>query len=154
MNNIGEKLREESLKEKQELWMEMHGFYIHYNCHLGDGYIDCHTHGLEETHGHMDLQIIFPLNQKNALYMMHQTVDIIRGEIEFEGKSITPKRMFKDGEIITTGILLDGYPLQFKKVKEGDREVLRLLICDKNKILPGEEGCDPKYDIQIYIDTE
>lgn len=145
----------ESIRERSELWQEQYGFYIHY-VQLDDNsnYINCHTHGLTESYNHMDLQIVLSIQPNVATSIFHKIVSLISGGKKYSGIPTSPERIFKDNEIITSGIIEDGYPIKFKKMAETGREVLRLLICDENKILPRDPGCDPYYDLQNTFITE
>lgn len=138
MEILGKFLKAEAkiLKEK--------GFICHYVSEkLKDGiFFQYHTHGLEVTKKHMDFQIVLPISQITAVGIFENIVKLIdKGQI------------FKDMDIITEGIIQQGYPIKLMEVTQGDRKVLRVLICDGKGILPGDSGCDISYDIQNSLVT-
>jgi len=109
----------ESLEDFEKTMMEKHGWYAHLvpdpSFPLG---INCHTHGLDHTFNHRDLQIIFPLNDKILIHLLHNCVDYIK-----ENKHIPIEKEL-------TGIIQD-YHCKFVRAQECDRDVLRMIVPDK-----------------------
>ncbi|SEN50448.1 DUF4262 domain-containing protein [Lihuaxuella thermophila] len=111
--------------------LEKYGWYIHYQT---DGNrIDAHTHGLSENFNHPDLQIVLPISHEAVQGIFRELVDQIK-----EGK------VFEEGKRYDA--MIGGkYQVEFIKVPESGREVLRILFPDPKGKLPSEEDCDPMY---------
>ncbi|WCF11554.1 DUF4262 domain-containing protein (plasmid) [Paenibacillus thiaminolyticus] len=130
--------RREMLTEWEKDNIEKYGFYIH----IVPGTTQCnyHTHGLVESFEHRDLQIVLPIDPQLAGALFHSIVNEIKNGKKFE-----------EG-VDYFGLVADPkMPTAFKKVKETGRTVLRMLIPDRNGVLPGREGCDPAFATQ-WID--
>lgn len=118
----GCELGEEFLDRKAKEDMAMFGWYAHYvpdddQC---PGGINYHTHGLIESYGHKDLQIVFPLDMNMCHSIATEVVDKIKA-----GAKFVPDTFYDE-------ILGNGYKVQFIEAKECDRDVLRILIPDKD----------------------
>jgi len=98
-----------------------------------------HTHGLLENYDHPDLQITLPLDMNSSQGIAIRIIADIK-----EGK------FFEVGQKYY-GYLKEGYPIEFKEFVECDRPVLRVLLCDQNKKMPSEKGCDKYYKKQLDI---
>ncbi|WP_145052654.1 DUF4262 domain-containing protein [Paenibacillus xylanexedens] len=96
-----------------------------------------HTHGLPESFGHKDFQVVFDVSAKQS----HAVINGMIAEIK-EG------RVYESGKVYDD-ILRNGFRVKLQEFREGDRPVLRLILCDPNNRLPGEFGCDPAYLIQL-----
>lgn len=133
----GEMTRKQLTSHERKL-METYGWYAH--SVIGDPQaptgVNYHTHGFNESLGHPDLQIVFPVPENVA----HAITKTIYDQIQAgSGAAQGPGWGFKDGA--ETMIPREGgsqYPVRFIKVREGDRQVLRV-------ILPNPEGqLEPK----------
>jgi hypothetical protein len=114
------------------------GWAAHY-VPLDEHHINYHTHGVQESYGHQDFQIVLPLGQNMAHILTNAIIERVKaGEVFEEDKPYL-------------GLMKEGYPISFKKFVECGRDVLRILICDKNKLLPGEEGCNPGFVRQLDV---
>ena len=129
--------KELTAKEKQ--LVDLYGWYAHMV--IGDPEIatgfNYHTHGFDQSLGHPDLQIIFPLGGERCHGIAKTIYDQIKNGQEFtEGnETIIPHQ---DGS---------QFPVRFIKVREGDRNVLRV-------ILPTPSGeLEPK-DVAEYNEPE
>ena len=136
INNCDKQRQEELMdKEKYEQPMasrqnllEKHGWLIdavfdmegcETKCETGTG-CDVHTHGLQESFNHPDLQCVLSVDPK----MIHSIFCTIVDKI-------------KDGQIFRSGkcyedILKGGFKVRFVSAKQGDREVLRMILPDKH----------------------
>jgi len=139
--------------DKYDAWeaeqMEKHGWIAHMvgpSCQCGacgehdmEGdpdsptRVNYHTHGLT-NYDHMDLQIVLPLNPKDAMGIFRILADLI-----------------KIGTKIEAGTTFQGpfqMPLSFQRAIEADdHEVLRVIIPDKDGKIEQQE-MDPAYAIQ------
>lgn len=125
------------LRQKMAQDIVTYGFHIHYvfgvvakrtpkgpEIRLAN----IHTHGLTETFGHNDLQIVFPLEPEVASGILHTIVDTIQ-----KGKK------YKNGETVEE-ILKKGYKIRLQRFTEGDRKVLRIILPDKEGNLNPKTG--------------
>lgn len=104
-------------------------------CATGTGR-DAHTHGIEEKFGHMDLQCVLPINADLVGDIFHRIVKMIKEGTKFEsGKCY--------GDIVN-----NKYKIRFLTAMEGDREVLRIIIPDKNGKLH-KELMEEKFRVQF-----
>jgi len=115
----------EKLIRARNKMMEEHGWVVdavfdteNSKCETGTG-VDIHTHGLEESFGHMDLQCTLPADME----MIHSIFCIIVKNIK-EGKKYEHGKCYK--------ILDNGYKFRFIKTTQGNREVLRIIFPDKH----------------------
>lgn len=93
--------------------------------------INIHTHGVLEKYNHPDLQVVLPLNQQLAHYVMWELVNLIKS-----GKT------FKAGDISEE--VISNYSVYFINAYENDRNVIRMIMPDKNGTLN-----DPRYAAQV-----
>ena len=128
---------EQMQKHFQDL-IDEYGWASHY-VPLDQYYINYHTHGLVENYDHLDLQITLPLDMNSAQGIAIRIIEDIK-----KGK------YFEIGEKYY-GYLKEGYPIEFKEYFELDRKVLRVLLCDQNKKMPNEKGCDRYYKKQLDL---
>ena len=110
---------EATSKFEQEM-MAKYGWYVHMvqdpNYPLGINY---HTHGLDHTYKVMDIQIVYPLPSDIAMNLFHECVGYIdhHGFIE---------------ENVGIDKIIRNYKCKFLKVQESGRDVLRMIIPDKD----------------------
>ena len=85
-----------------------------------------------------DFQIILDIGEESAMYILNAFAERVRG-----------------GEVFSHGELVKGvYPecdVRLASVKEGGRDVLRILIPDENNVFPGEPGCLYPYSEQARV---
>lgn len=125
-----------AIEARDREWIEKYGFLIHY-VPGPDDWINAHTHGLAESMGHADLQIVFPLRPEQAASFFHGVVDKIRAGAKY-----------KAGDV-EMGVLLDKHerpiPLEFSDATECDRPVLRVLIPDQFGRAPSDPACQEAF---------
>lgn len=119
----------DALLEREKESLEVYGWYTHIiiddpHCPYG---MNIHTHGLPEMLNHPDLQICVPVDPK----ILHNILADIINEIELG-------RIIPVGKSIKIEGIINGYPFLFVKVKESGRDILRVIISDKNKNLDRE----------------
>lgn len=109
--------------------IKKYGFYIHFvpnDCGCPH-HMNIHTHGILEVFKHKDLQICFPLPQQVALETLHNVVHYIK-----DGKTFVSGKKY-------SGIIRN-YNIEFIDAIECGREVLRLLVPNKEGTYAGEFG--------------
>jgi hypothetical protein len=131
----------DKIKQQDIEMMEKHGWYAHYvpsgdKTPTGANY---HTHGLERSFGHRNIQIILPLEPKTAHDLTHAIIAKIKEGIRFEAG------------VDYTDIMQNDYKVRFIAARESGRDVLRLLIPDKEGEFKGKfavqlEGLDNQVD--------
>ena len=95
-----------------------------------------HTHGVQENFNHMDFQIVLDMDPEIAHQIfVDLIIDVSNGKSFIEGKE------YPD--------IIVGFNVAFKEYKEMKREVLRVLLPDRNGALPTEEICEEYYKIQL-----
>lgn len=81
--------------------------------------LNIHTHGLQESFDHPDLQVVLPIPTNIIQPILHTIVDRIKaGE------------RFSDGETIEN-VISNGLSVKMVNAKESDREVLRVIFPDQ-----------------------
>lgn len=140
---IEQELEFRKLEEREKEYLKEYGFYIHYTVSSDDDgpqLINCHTHGLKESFGHDELQVVLPINQRIVSGVIHSAVKLI-----------------KNGEKLNDGDkkshILEGYDVLIKKVIEDGQSVMRLIIPDAAGKFPGDDGCEEYYRDQATFDT-
>jgi len=102
--------------------MGKHGWYAH--CVPSNDFtpygFNYHTHGLERSFGHTNIQVVIPIKFEIA----HAIVTDIVTEIK-NGKKFEPNVDYAD-------IVANGYMVRFIEARECGRPVLRLLVPDPN----------------------
>jgi len=113
----------EEIRQREAIMLEVHGWYAHCvpsgdkTTPTGFNY---HTHGFEKSYGHKDIQIVLPINPKVAHELIIAILSKIKSGVRFEV------------DIEYTGIMKNDYKVRFIAAKEYSRDVLRLLIPDKD----------------------
>jgi hypothetical protein len=115
----------ESVRQWQDEMMDKHGWYVHFvTDHDTDsptGY-NVHSHGVQESFGHPDLQIVAPLPPELAHSLLRILVDRIK-----VGESFKPNKKYD--KIIRT------LSVTFTEAVEGGRTVLRMILPDSTGAL-------------------
>ena len=83
--------------------------------------VNFHTHGVKENFGHLDFEVVFPMEFEMCHYIFFKIIEIIVAGQKFEANHTYPD------------VLGNNYNLKFIESQEGDRPVLRL-------IFPGKDG--------------
>jgi len=100
--------------------IEKHGWYIHF---VGDEQsatrTNIHTHGLPAKYGHLDLQLVVPLPPKVARGVFWSVVD-----------KIAAGTVFSPGDRASE--IVKGYDVKFVKAQECGRDLLRIILPDKD----------------------
>ena len=87
---------------------------------------------------HLDFQIVLPIHQNIAGHIIKNFVDRIdQGE------------QFEDGMEVNE--IISNFPVRLIKAKEGNRDVLRIILPDPKGRFPGDTDCDPFYDFQDKV---
>lgn len=95
-----------------------------------------HTHGVQDNFNHMDFQIVLNMDPEIAHQIfVNLIIDISNG------------KSFEEGEKYSDAI--EGFNVSFKEYKEMERDVLRVLLPDRDGILPNEKNCNENYMIQL-----
>jgi hypothetical protein len=120
----------EKLELLQEELMEKYGWYSH-AVYGGPLALEVHTHGMEETYEHLDLQLALPfynflLNPEN----------VIKSILWAIAKRIDQGEIFKDGELVDG--VLPNYKVKLVATTENERTVLRVILPDKDGNLDQE----------------
>lgn len=125
---------------------EHNGWYYHPILESGiENQVNYHTHGLYESHDHLDLQIVLPLNPFQGYLLFVQMIENIK-----EGA------VYSDGEKIVLRNPYDAPFIYLKTFFEDDRKVLRLIFPDVNGNLPNDTGCEEPFKSQMldYVFAE
>lgn len=85
-----------------------------------------HTHGLEKLFNHKNIQVVMPMNPKTIHAIINRLIEEIR-----QGTQFLPNQDYEN-------LMADGYKVRFIEAKECGRDVLRLLIPDKEGKYEGE----------------
>jgi len=117
--------RFEEMMAQRGKMLETHGWVVDVvsdtkdsKCASGTGR-DIHTHGIEESFDHPDLQCVLPVDPK----MVHGIFAIIVEMIK-KGRKFEAGKCYSD-------ILPNKYKLRFLEAEENDRKVLRVILPDK-----------------------
>ena len=95
-----------------------------------------HTHGLEETYGHPDIQVWIPTNYEKQYELLATVAEAVK-----EGRRYEADKEYAD---------LFNLPVRFVQRWESGRSVLRMIIPDPNGKFAGDPGCMPGYDAQLH----
>lgn len=136
----------EAVKQREQAALLNYGWYIHAitkapEFPFGKNY---HTHGLPESHGHMDLQICCAIPPNKAADIFHTVIQkyIKNGKRLEVGK--TYGELIAPSDPILLGMTFDVLILE---ASEGNRQVLRLIFPGRIGEFDGElslaqmEGC-------------
>jgi len=118
-----------TLSHSDEQGFEKFGWFAH--CvPAGDntpcGGYNYHTHGMEASYNHPNIQIVLPLRMETAHHIVGDIIDKIKAGERFE-----PNKEYAN-------IVGGGYMVRFIEAMECGRKVLRLLIPDKNGKYEGD----------------
>lgn len=124
------KLGLEAIYAKEREWMQNPGWYAHYVMDDPDTPwgANIHTHGLPHTFGHSDLQIVVRTSQTQAHGLLFSAIELIKAGTRFEVGV-----RYQD--------IAEGYDAQFAWAHECGRDVLRMIIPDKNNRFDTQPLC-------------
>jgi hypothetical protein len=111
----------ESMLEWQNKCMEQHGWYVHATPG-NDPYMNYHTHGLDVTFKHLDLQIVFPINPEIAHGILMSAIDLIKTGTKLE-----------DGKHYDQ--IIQNFSVECILAEECDRQVIRLILPEQDGAL-------------------
>lgn len=134
------KMTLEGLKKWEDDCMKKYGFFMHY-VPVQENYINAHTHGIEKTWSHPDLQIVLRVQTETINSLMHSVVDLIKA-----GEKIWPGRNYHK--------ILQKYPVRFVEAEETGRKVLRMILPDKAGHFPGDDGVSEWFEGQLTLKTD
>jgi hypothetical protein len=129
------------LLAQEEGMIKKFGWVAHYVPDVPGKCIDYHTHGIQEGHNHMDFQVVFPINPEMIHTFMHGLYSVVK-----DGGVIPVETRYAD--------VLQGYDVYFRVYEQGGRNVLRMLLPDKNNLFPMDDGCDPEFLFQLEVIPE
>jgi hypothetical protein len=114
-------------------------YEVHYVDYNDGGFINAHTHGIQENLGPMDFQIVAPLSAKDVSIIINRLVaKLVKGELFFPG-------------MLYSGILVED--IMFMEAKEQGRIVLRMLYPDGSGIFPPDPGASQFLRAQTKFTT-
>lgn len=135
-----------TLTEQEEKLMGRYGWFAHVvgaDPNIATGY-NYHTHGISISLGHPDLQIVLPIHTENCHGIATSIYDQIKGGKSF-GDGDSTEIPSKDGA---------SFPVRFIKVREGDREVLRVILPNADGELEPKDVAtndEPEYALQWTV---
>ena len=115
----------------QRKMMEKHGWYHHLVIGSLEQVKPCgfnsHTHGLNATYGHLDLEIVFPFHQGNIT--TEQLKDLVNGVFWNLIKRIKNDEKFVAGQRVSE--IISNYDVTFIGSNDGTRDLHRIIFPDK-----------------------
>lgn len=105
-----------------------------------EGLCNAHTHGMSK-YGHPDFQMVLAMSPQEVCYILNSF-----------GKMVQNGATFKNGEYVA-GIFEDCV-VRLQTFWETDREVLRVIIPDRNNIFPEDPRCEEPYCHQLLKTSE
>lgn len=125
-------MTQEEIQAWEQDCLEKCGWYTHYvfDDKGFPGGANNHTHGLVESFGLPDLQICFPIPGDICHGILWAAVKVMQDGVEFEkGKE------YED--------ILHDYKVMFTPATESGRDVMRMILPDKDGNLKREEIAEP-----------
>jgi hypothetical protein len=120
----------DEVRRRQAAMIAEHGWCCHIvpDDHDSPMGWDAHTHGLEDSYGHPDFEIVLPLPYATAHQILCNLVDGVKAGDRF-----------KAGD--AAGGIIRGYDVGFADATEGGRDVLRVIVPDpEGRTARGEIG--------------
>lgn len=96
---------------------------------------NAHTHGMDK-YGHMDFQIVLALSSEEVCRILNTL-----------GQRVQAGERFRAGDYVS-GIYLD-CDIRLDEYEETGRQVLRIVIPDRNNRFPEHPACMPPYPLQL-----
>lgn len=125
------------LKRKEKELMDEYGYYVHYVLNEKGKYANIHTHGLEETYDHYNLQIVLPLEFSLCSYLFERIIN----------EYIKKYKRLKNGDYLYK--IIEKYPIKIKEI-EYDK-TFRIILPDPNGLFPNDKDCEMLYKMQDVI---
>ena len=116
--------------------MKKYGWYCHFVM-LDDNHINAHTHGIYETYGHSDFQVVLPIDPNIIHHLFTDLVENIK-----KGEVYNYKKRYAE--------VIKNYDVTFIMRKEGCRTVKRMIFPDAKGNLERDELSCPynhQYDM-------
>ena len=115
---------------------ESMNWIIHYiiNAIGPGGIINTHTQGMK-AYGHLDFQVVLNLPPEHIGYLLNTL-----------GHRVQHGEHFVPGQLVSG--LYEDCPIRLEKFRETGRDVLRVIIPDKNNRFPEDNLCDERYKSQ------
>lgn len=110
--------KEELLKREKEV-LEEYGWLVHFVGDDPDTPINIHTHGFQEKFGQLDMQIVLPIPPQAAHGLLCNVVKMLENGTRFN-----------DGDVVQ-GICSNDFSVKFVLAKESNRDVLRIVLPDR-----------------------
>lgn len=135
-----------SMEAWEEDCIRKNGFYVHYVYarYVGDipesPYVNYHTHGFQRSWSHRDFQIVFPLPPQVAHGIFWTLADHVKAGRKYE------EGLYNE--------VLNGFPVRMMPTRETGRDVLRVILPDKNGLFPDEHGVAEIFAGQSGADVE
>lgn len=122
---------------REQLSLRLVGWYVH-NERDDDSptSINIHTHGLEETFNHPDIQLVLPLDNVAYLKLLSKLVESIKSGMRFE-----------QGLIYSIEKNID---ITFVRAKEAGRDILRVVLPDEHGNLE-KDAMHLPYELQYRL---
>ncbi|MED2737171.1 DUF4262 domain-containing protein [Bacillus toyonensis] len=129
--------KEQELKKKASL--EVFGWYtdLAEPIDAEQGILNMHTVGVEQTYKHKDFQIVIYMPPNVAHMLFTMLVDRVKS-----GETIEVNKKYDD--------VLEDYDVYFVERAENGRNVLRMILPDKEGNFPEDEGYNPAFCNQLY----
>lgn len=129
------------IEEQRRRMMEEYGWLVDFVFPTEENELaNIHTHGVKDSFGHADFQIVLPLQQQLAHSLLVDLVERVK-----RGEQIVPEKRYND--------VIRDFDVYFVKKYEGTRLVLRMILPDDEGKYPDEKGCKPIYNEQLNWDT-
>jgi hypothetical protein len=129
------KISLDALETKEKEMIKKNGFFAHYVTDPNCRYVNYHTHGFRKTWDQDDFQIVVLLPPQLAHSLFWTFADRVRaGE------------HFKEGDRVDK--IIREHPVCLRKAREGGRDVLRIILPDKNGLFPEDAGVDRYFSMQ------
>ena len=135
----------EAMRERERQLIKEHGHSIRYvfNSYQTEFGVfpSIITRGLLETENHLDLELVLPVDQQMAMYILNTLADLIHKGFKVELNTIYQFKEFNE------------VPIYFEKSIQPELEepLYRVILADPAFKLPMDEGCDPHYQLQAII---
>lgn len=136
----------EGLRRKEDSLLKRYGWFAHViedDPSVATGF-NYHTHGFDRSLAHYDLQIVLPVPSDLCHRIAKIIYDQIAGGRNFQGGDET-KVVRQNGS---------SFSVRFVKVREGDRNVLRVILPSRNGGLEPEHVAgenEPEYALQWTV---
>ncbi|WP_050614867.1 DUF4262 domain-containing protein [Bacillus testis] len=118
------------LTEEQQRLLDKQGWFYEYK-EVDKPLADIATRGMRENLNHEDLQIVLAIGKEMAELILDTVIANI-----------------KDGYKYREGLwnnVIEDTVVEFKRVRSGDRSLLRLVLPDSEGRFPEDEGCQYPY---------